>query len=142
MRFTENELTRALTGAAKAVLAARKDVRRGHRDVDEVWDSMSGFERFSVLDRLGDQVLPVLVALPDVTVEPGTRPTFTEAQLREAVEALVGDELGRVKRGLLVRARVSLVQSALAAVPPRADPDGLIVPEIFCTLPRHKQVIL
>lgn len=129
VRFTENEMTRALTGAAKLIVAARKDVRRGRRDVDEVWKSMSGYERFRVLDGIGDQVLPVLVALPDVEVEAGTRPTWSEAEVREAVEGLVGEELGRVKRSVLVRARVALVQSALGALPPRADPDGLIVPD-------------
>ena len=79
MRFTEHELTAALTGAAKTVLAAqRRDVRRGKADIDTVWDQMSQYQRFQVLDGLGDQVLPVLVALPDVDVEPGSRPTFTD----------------------------------------------------------------
>lgn len=129
VRFTENEMTRALTGAAKTMLAARKDVRRGRRDVEDLWGSMTGYERFRVLDGVGDQVLPVLVALPDVEVEPGTRPSWTDAQVREVVEGLVGEEHGRVKRTVLVHARIALVQGALAALPPRADPDGLIVPD-------------
>jgi hypothetical protein len=130
VRFTENELTVALNGAAKALLAARKDVRRGRLDVDEVWASMSAYERFRVLDPLGDQVLPVLVALPDVDVEPGTAPAFTEAQVREVVEARMGEDVkGRLRRSVVVRARVALVQSALAALPPRSDPDGLVVPD-------------
>jgi hypothetical protein len=38
MRFTERELTVALEGAAKSVLAARdKDVRKGRRTPDEAW---------------------------------------------------------------------------------------------------------
>ena len=38
MRFTEHELTAALTGAAKSILAAqRRDIRRGGTDVDAVW---------------------------------------------------------------------------------------------------------
>jgi len=130
MRFTEHELTAAVTGAAKAVLAAqRKDVRKGKQDIDDVWDEMGRYQRFQLMDAVGTQVLPVLVALPDVDVEPGTRPTFTDEQVTGAVEGLVGEELGRVKRKLLVKARVALVQTALAHVPPRSDPDALIVPD-------------
>ncbi|GAB3791459.1 hypothetical protein GCM10027601_36840 [Nocardioides ungokensis] len=130
MRFTEHEMTAALTGAAKAVLAAQsKDVRRGKQDVDTLWDEMDRFQRYTLLDSLGTQVLPVLVALPDVDVEPGTRPTFTDEQVTAAVEEQVGDELGRLKRKVAVQARVALVQLALANVPPRIDPDALIVPD-------------
>jgi len=130
MRFTEHELTAALTGAAKTVLAAQnKDVRRGKRDIDEVWDEMDRFQRFQILDALGGQVLPVLVALPDVEVESGTPPTFTDEQVTEAVEGLVGEDVGRVKRKVEVTARVALVKAALEHVPPRSDPDALIVPD-------------
>lgn len=130
MRFTEHELTAAVTGVAKAVLAAqRKDVRKGKQDIDDVWDEMGRYQRFQLMDAVGTQVLPVLVALPDVDVEPGTRPTFTDEQVTGAVEGLVGEELGRVKRKVLVKARVALVQTALAHVPPRSDPDALIVPD-------------
>ena len=130
MRFTEHELTAALTGAAKTVLAAqRKDVRRGKRDIDDVWDEMSRFQRFQLLDSLGGQVLPVMVALPDVEVEVGTRPEFTDEQVTAAVEGLVGEDVGRLKRPVVVKARVALVQAALAHVPPRSDPDALIVPD-------------
>ncbi len=130
MLFTEHELTAALTGAAKTVLATQvKDVRKGKADIDTVWNELDRFQRFKLLDSLGDQLLPVLVALPDVEVEAGTRPTFTDAQITETVEAGLGDEGGRLKRKVLVAARVALVRSALENVPPRSDPDGLIVPD-------------
>jgi len=130
MRFTEHELTAALTGAAKTVLATQlKDVRKGKADIDTVWNEMDRFQRFKVLDSLGDQLLPVLVALPDVEVEAGTRPTFTDEQIAETVEARLGDEGGRLRRKVLVAARVALVRTALDHVPPRSDPDGLIVPD-------------
>jgi hypothetical protein len=130
MRFTEHELTAALTGAAKSVLAAQdKSVRKGRRSVDEAWDALTRFERFQLLDGLGDQVLPVLVALPDVEVEPGTRPTFTTAQVTATVEERVGDDLGKLRRAVMVRARVALVQIALSHVPVRRDPDALTVPD-------------
>lgn len=130
MRFTEHELTAALTGAAKAVLTAqRKDVRRGRVDVDTVWDEMDRYQRFLILDQLGAQVLPVLVALPDVQVDPGTRPTYTDLQVREAVDVHVGDVSGKLRRAVIVRARAALVQSALSQVPVRRDPDALDVPD-------------
>jgi hypothetical protein len=130
MRFTEHELTAALTGAAKAVLATQlKDVRKGKADIETVWTEMDRFQRFKLLDSLGDQLLPVLVALPDVEVEPGTRPTFTDEQIVETVEARLGDEGGRLKRKVVLAARVALVRTALEHVPPRSDPDGLIVPD-------------
>lgn len=129
MRFTEHELTQAMQGAAKAVLASRRGLRKPRRDVEEAWASLGGYERYQLLDSVGDQVLPVLVALPDVEVEPGTRPTFTEQQVREAVEERLTEDVGRVRREVLVRARVALVQQALAGIPPRQDPDGLVVPD-------------
>ena len=129
MRFTEHELTAALTGAAKAVLATQlKDVRKGRADIDTVWNEMDRFQRFKLLDSLGDQLLAVLVGLPDVEVPIGQRPTFTDEQVRTAVEAHLGEVSG-VRRRVLLTARVTLVQVALGHVPPRQDPDALIVPD-------------
>lgn len=129
MRFTEHELTAALNGAAKSVLAAQdKSVRKGKRTVDEAWAALTPYERFQLLDGLGDQLLPALVGLPDIEVETGTRPTFTDEQVTAAVEERIGD-IGRVRRAVLVRARVALVQLALSHVPPRSDPDALTVPD-------------
>ena len=130
MRFTEHEMTAALTGAAKAILAAKsKDVRKGRADIDTVWDEMDRYQRFQLLDQLGSQILPVLVALPDVEVAPNTRPTFTDDQVRETVEGLVSDGAGKLRRAVMVQARTALVQTALSHVPPRSDPDALIVPD-------------
>jgi hypothetical protein len=130
MRFTEHELTAALTGAAKVMLAAqRKDVRKGKVDVDTAWDQMDRYQRFQLLDALGAQILPVLVALPDVEVAPGTRPTYTDGQVREAVEAKLEEGQGKLRRAVIVRARTALVQAALGSVPPRLDPDALTAPE-------------
>jgi hypothetical protein len=129
MRFTEQELTIALTGVAKGVLAARdKRVRKGRMSEDELWESASRYQRFVVLDGLGDQILPVLVGLPDVKVAPGERPAFTDAQVTAAVEERLGSERG-LRRKALVMTRVALVKRALACLPPRQDPDALIVPD-------------
>ena len=130
MRFTEHEMTAALTGAAKVVLATqRKDVRRGRADIDTVWDEMDRYERFQLLDQLGAQILPVLVALPDIPVAAGTRPSYTDRQVSKAVEALVDEGPGRLRRAVIIKARTALVQSALGFMPPRIDPDALTAPD-------------
>ena len=130
MRFTEHEMTAALTGAAKTVLAAqRKDVRRGKADIDTVWEELGGYQRFQLLDQLGSQLLPVLVALPEVDVAVGTRASYTDREVSETVEDVLGDGGGKLRRAVLVKARTALVQSALAHLPPRQDPDALIVPD-------------
>lgn len=127
MRFTEHELTVALTGAAKQVMALqRKDVRKGKVDVDEAWETTDRYQRFVLLDGLGAQLLPVLVALPDVDVESGTRPQFTTAQIQSTVEQVIGPEGGRLRRKAVVAARVALMRTALAHLPPRQDPDALL----------------
>lgn len=128
MRFTEHELTRAMEAAAKSVLAVRRSNRK--RDVEQVWAGMTRYQRYQRLDSLGDQVLPVLVALPDVEVATGTRPTYTDAQVEQVVrERLDATPGGRLRRAVVLKARVALVQAALAGVPPRQDPDALIVPD-------------
>jgi hypothetical protein len=133
MRFTERELTVALEGAAKAVLAAQdKDVRKKRRTVDDAWEALTRYQRFQLLDGLGGQLLPALVGLPDVEVAPGTRPSFTDAQVRATVDdRLAVEQQGAkgLKRRVQLEARVALVRIALEALPPRADPDALIVPD-------------
>jgi hypothetical protein len=130
VRFTERELTVALEGAAKSVLAAQdKSVRKGRRTPDDAWAELSPIQRFHLLDGLGDQLLPVLVALPDVEVAPGTRPTFTDAQVRATVEERLGGQAKGIKGRVRVEASAALTKLALAALPPRADPDALVVPD-------------
>lgn len=125
MRFTEHELTVALTGAAKSVVAARKQFRKSGVDIDTAWDTMDRVERFRLLDALGNEILPVLIALPDVHVPPGTRPSYSKQQVSEIVTGLVGGELGKLRRAVVIKARTALVQTALASLPPRRDPDAL-----------------
>lgn len=126
MRFTEHELTQALHGAAKMVLAARKDVRKKKLDVDELWTTMDKMERYQLLDGLGSQLIPVLIALPDVEVAAGTRATFTQQQITETVESVVGDSGGKLRRKAAVVLQVALVTAALDKLPVRRDPDGLL----------------
>ena len=130
MRFTERELTAALEGTAKSVLAAQdKDVRKGRRSADDAWAALTKYQRYQMLSGLGDQLLGALVALPDVEVEVGTRPTFTEAQIARTVEEQAGADARGLRGKVLLKARVALVQLALSHVPPRADPDALVVPD-------------
>lgn len=123
MHFTEYELTTAVTGATKSVLASKKLRKRGV-DVDAEWDSMDRHQRFQLLDAVGSQVLPTLVALPDVEVAPGTRASYSNQQVQEVVRGLIGDDLGKVQRLVTVKARTALVQTALAHVPLRSAEPG------------------
>ena len=128
MRFTEHELTVAVTSAAK-VVAAGKVGRRRAKD-DDAWEAMSKLERYHLLEAVGSQVLPVLLALPDVEVEAGTRPAFTDEQVAAAVEQTMGETgVGRLRAKVAVAARVTLVRTALAELPIRQDPDALTVPD-------------
>lgn len=127
MRFTEHELTLAVTAAARTVATARG---RRRTSADEAWKALSRIDRYHLLEAAGSQVLPVLLALPDVEVEPGTRPSFTDAQVLAAVEQTMdGTGGGRLRRKVSAAARATLVKVALAALPPRQDPDALVVPD-------------
>ena len=86
---------------------------------------MDRYQRFKLLDAVGSQVLPVLVALPDVKIAPGTRPPYSNRRIQEIVRGLVGDGLGRLQRLVTVKARTALVQTALAHIPPRAEPGAV-----------------
>ena len=112
------------------MLAAQdKDVRKGRRTADDAWAALSKYQRYQMLAGLGDQLLGVLVALPDVEVPVGTRPTFTDDQVEQAVRERAGDEARGLKGKVILKARVALVQLALSHIPPRADPDALVVPD-------------
>ena len=127
MRFTEHELTVAVTAAAK-VVAGGKPRRRV--TADEAWDAMSKIDRYHLLEAVGSQVLPVLIALPDVEVPAGTRPTFTDTQIATAVEQTLGESgVGRLRQKVAVAARLTLVRTALAQLPVRQDPDALVAPD-------------
>ena len=117
MRFTEHEMTVAVQAAARTVASGR----RKRPD----WESLDPMQRYHVLEAVGGQVLPVLIALPDVEVAAGTRPTFTTAQVAAAVEGTLGEGGGRLRRKAAVAARTALVLQALAALPVRNDPDAL-----------------
>lgn len=127
MRFTEHELTVAVTAAAKVVAVGR--ARRRSKG-EAAWEALSKIERYHLLEAVGSQVLPVLLALPDVEVPAGTRPTFTDAQVAAAVEETLGESgVGRIRQKVAVAARLTLVRTALAQLPVRQDPDALVVPD-------------
>jgi hypothetical protein len=80
MQFTEYELTAAVTGATKSVMAGKKLRKRGVY-VDAGWDAMDRYHRFRLLDAVGSQVLPVWwpclsqgrARHPAVVLEPAAR---------------------------------------------------------------------
>ena len=135
MRFTEHEMTAALQGAVRASLAEDPEQARA------LWEGLEKFSRFQTLTLIGDQVLPVLVALPDVVVEPGTRAEYDDATVAEVAAPLLAAEWDRSPgdgswdaqpdedREAYLDHRVGLVQEVLSHMPPRQDPDALIVPD-------------
>jgi len=131
MRFTEHELTVAVTAAAKIVAGSGVGRRGKVEEKGEArWEAMSKIDRYHVLEAVGGQVLPVLLALPDIEVEAGTRPTFTDAQIAAAVEQTMGETgIGRLRQKVALAARLTLVRTALAQLPVRQDPDALTVPD-------------
>ncbi len=127
MRFSEHELTLAVTAAAKTVAGAKS---RRRSNGDAAWEAMSRIDRYHLLEAVGSQVLPVLIALPDVEVQTGTRPQFTDEQVASAVQETMGESgVGRLRQKVAVAARVTLVRIALAQLPLRQDPDALVVPD-------------
>lgn len=132
MRFSEAELTAAIAGVAKATLAAQsKEIRKGRVDVEQAWQDLGGYGRYQLLEPIGAQIMPILASLPDVPRVAGERPSFSAAQLRDAVEQHTGDEGGRMRRKAMVMARTALVRTALASMPPWSDPEEFVVPDSF-----------
>jgi hypothetical protein len=128
-------MTTALQGAVRASLA------EDPAEALAAWEAMERFARFQVLTLIGDQVLPVLVALPEVVVEPGTRATYADEEVGAAAAPLLADEFDRAQgdgtwlalpdqdRADYLDHRVGLVQEVLSQMPLRQDPDALVVPD-------------
>ncbi|HRC40526.1 hypothetical protein [Nostocoides sp.] len=125
MQFTEHELTLAVTGAAKAMAGAR----RRRANPDEVWETLSKLDRYHHLEAARGQVVPVLLALPDVTVHDGSRATFSDAEVVAAVEEALGDTGRGWRRKATILTRAALVKAALTELPLRQDPHRMIVPD-------------
>lgn len=135
MRFTEHEMTTALQGAVRATLSEDPEEARA------LFETMDRFARFQTLTLIGDQVLPVLVGLPDVVVETGTRAEYDDATVAEVAGPLLAAEWDRAQgdgswdaqpsedREAYLDHRVGLVQEVLSHLPPRQDPDALVVPD-------------
>jgi hypothetical protein len=132
MKFTEHEMTSALTAVAKLSVA----VRARSDDPDATWESVSRIDRYHLLAGLGDVVLPILVALPDVTIEPGTRAEYDMETIAAAVnETLESKALtAAAKTGAppadidpqTTIAHTLVTAEVLNHMPVRLDPDGLL----------------
>lgn len=126
MRFTEYEMTAAVTAAAQSVHPATR--RRDEGEKVAAWAALRPMERYRALTAVGDHILPALVALPEVEVEAGRRPTFTDEQVRTAVEQSLGN-VGWLRRRAMTATRASLLKVALAGLPIRQDPENFVVPD-------------
>ncbi|MBS46091.1 MAG: hypothetical protein CMH83_23515 [Nocardioides sp.] len=141
MRFTEREMTVGVEAVARHVHAlGRAPWRR--RSADEAWDGLGRGQRYPLLAAAGEVVLPVLVALPERPTV-GAVPEFSEEEYAAAAAQAQGDrDTGQGARGLGDtvpthgrqgrRPRVdaaALARVAVESMPPRQDPDALVVPD-------------
>ena len=138
MRFTEHEMTTGVDAVARELFAAtRPPWRRGR--AEQAYDGLDRGQRYHRLAAAGEIVLPVLVALPERPTV-GATPTFSDEEYAEAAAAAIREvhehrspggweALGTRRRRALVAVAARLTRTAVAAMPPRQDPDALVVPD-------------
>ena len=143
MQFTEFEMTQMLHGVAKTHVAfstrlagnaqgGAEGVSQAPLTDDEIavaWDAAPKMARHQVISALAEFLLPVLPVLPEVTVGPGQRATYTAEQVieaaRESVESDVAmDRITAAQADDVAVQRASLTTYALGYLPlkPAASP--------------------
>lgn len=131
MQFTEHEMTTALHGLAKSFLTATSTDATDESAVpapsvgEDRWTAMSKFERYTLVTRLSDFVIPVFMTLPEVTVDPGQRAEFTDQQILDsAQQSILADvEAGKIDESAshdIVEARARMSTVALSLLPIKA----------------------
>jgi len=138
VRFTEHEMTVGVEAVARELFTAvRPPWRRQAGRAD--FDSLDKAARYRHKAAAGEVVLPVLVALPERPTV-GAAPAFGDDEWRAAAEQGSREVLDHRKPGAwetmperrrrkVVDGAVALTRVAVAAMPPRADPDALVVPD-------------
>lgn len=138
MKFTEPEMTAAVEAAARHLFVATRPPWR-RASAEAAWDALSRVEKYHRKSAAGEMVLPALVALPERPTV-GARPEFTadeyvvaaEEAARQALERGTPggwEQLPERRRKAHVRATAALTRLAVAGMPVRQDPDGLVVPD-------------
>lgn len=129
VNFNEHEMTVAVAAVARQSFAALPSVLR-RRSGAATWDELSKGARYDYLRGAGDVVLPALAALPEKDTV-GVKIEFSDAEYEEAALAVMPDarELSDRKRRKALAAITQVVRIAVEAIPARADPDTLIVPD-------------
>lgn len=138
MRFTEHEMTVAVEAVAREVHATtRPPWRRG--SAAEAFDRLDRSQRYHRLAAAGEIVLPVLVALPERPTV-GATPRFSAEEFADAAAAGsrevadrrtpgAWDAMPSRRRRATVAVAARLARTAVAAMPPRQDPDAPVVPD-------------
>ncbi len=138
VRFTEHEMTVGVDAVARELFAAtRPPWKRQSLAAD--FDALDKARRYHHKAAAGEVVLPVLTALPERPTV-GATPVFSDDEWRSAAETgsreVVDfrtdggwEALGDRKRRKLLDGAVALARVAVSAMPPRSDPDALIVPD-------------
>lgn len=138
MKFTEPEMTVAVESVARHLFVATRPPWR-RASAEAAWTAMTPAQKYQHRSAAGEMVLPALVALPERPTV-GTRPEFSDEEYAQAAEAAARgllehrsprswDAMPERRRRRLVRSTAALTRRAVAAMPVRQDPDGLVVPD-------------
>ena len=138
MKFTEHEMTVAVEAVARELFTSTPRLVRKAAGATE-WEKLSRIARFRHLAAAGELVLAALVALPERPTVGATPPFTDEEYVAAATESGrarleqqrpgAWDALPERRRRKAVDPVVSLLRTAVRAMPHRQDPDALIVPD-------------
>ncbi len=138
MRFTEHEMTVAVDAVARELFVATRPPWR-RRGATAAYDALDRAQRYHRRAAAGEIVLPALVALPERPTV-GAAPVFSDEEYAEAAAAGgrqvrehrspgARDGLSTRRRAADVAVAARLTRLGVAAMPHRADPDALVVPD-------------
>ena len=140
MQFSEFEMTTMTHGVAKTqvALSARTEDALSHQPVTVeesavAWEALNKFQRYQVISMFSEFLLPVLPALPEVSVEPGQRATYETEQVIEAARESVAtdialDRVAASQADNLTVQRASMTTLALGFLPLKAAEDARVMP--------------
>lgn len=138
MRFTEHEMTVAVAAVARQSFETLPGFMRKKVGAS-TWEELPKMARYQLLSASSKIVIGGLTALPERPTV-GATPEFTDDEYAEAAESVLRDLADRAepgtwdgtserKRRKQVEAGAATLRVAVAAMPPRQDPDALIVPD-------------
>ena len=138
MRFTEHEMTVAVDAVARDLFVTTRPPWR-RRGAQAAYNDLDRAQRYHRRAAAGEIVLPVLVALPERPTV-GATPAFSDEEYADAAaagsrqvlehrEPGAWEKQSTRQRTATVALAARLARIGVAAMPHRADPDALVVPD-------------